>query len=234
MDSPGAAKGGSGAHNWGGLGDDYGQADYEAMDYTPEEIASLQRAQAAEQNAAAREYYRAEEAQRMARDEFVRGQQARKAALERHAAGNPYAALYMKDEKGADFGPPLDFAFGAPRPMARPSSAIENWDAALAEDRKIRRREGLTYPAPPPAPHPMDHPAMGHHLAAAMPVSVMERALHHEEHIRHMRLAQAAHQYQARHHYPVEQQPYSYGRGRGPHDRYGQTFQPRGHARFGH
>jgi len=213
--------------------DDYGDDDYQAMDYTEEEIRSFHLAEEAQQRAAEREYRRAEEAHLFARDEYVRGQQARKAALERHAAMNPYAALYMADAKDLG-GSAVDFDFEAPSSarasQARPQT-MDEWDTALKEDRKIRNREGLMhYPAPPPM-HPMVHP-MGP-LHAHMPMPMMERALHQEEHIHHMQMAQAARQHQARQYDLTMQQQYQYYRG--PNEKSDrQRFQPMGKTRHGH
>lgn len=240
MESPGAKRGGAGAHNWGDPMRDSWDEDIAALPDQEAQEAALrrQRAELAEHRAMEREYRRADEANRAAAAEFVQGQKAKKAALARHAQLNPYAMLDVEDEK--DMGPPVDFAFASPAERIRAHQAgpanMAQWETALAEDRKIRNRDGLwDYPHMHPGAWKGAHPGMamapyGPH--PGMPVSVMERAMQQEEHLRQMQMAQAEHIYQQQQRALSMEAQYAYYRG--PNEKHGQRFQPRGHERYGH
>jgi len=217
--------------------DEY-ENDLAAMDEEAQ-AAAMEAAHAAhaDQKAAEWQARRDEEAKIL----YLQGQKAKKAALQRHAEANPYAMLEVQ---GGSAGPPLDFVFASPvhqHPAMASMAAMSpramrredaEWDAALAQDRRIRNREGLMGPfASPPPMHPHHMGPYGH-PQAAMPMWEMQRALQQDEHIRQMQVAQAAQQYEMRHHDMTKQQGYQYYRG--PHEKHGQRFQPRGHARFGH
>lgn len=245
----GAPKGGSGAYNWGDPMDYYGEDDVEAWDEEAQQEEMARReAAAAEQKAAEKEYRRAEQAEREARDAYVNAQKAKKAALQRHAAMNPYASLNVEDAGETD---PLGFSFDpvadrvralqgqpplTPRQMRREEA---EWNMAIAEHRRIMHAEGMWARPPlspggmPPA-HP--HPMSPLHGPPAVAYTAMQRAAMQQEHIAQLQIAQAAQQYRDSKAGLSMQQQYEYHRG--PNEKSGagggQRFQPRGHARFGH
>lgn len=194
------------------------------------------------QKAAEWQFRRAEEEKRA----YIQGQQAKKAALGRHANANPFDVLEHQNAKAPDtVGPPLDFVFSSPMhrapppPMASPMSTRQmnreaaEWEAALREDRRIRNREGLWPEAAPASPLPAHPAAMHGHLHAAMPMWEMQRHLHQQEHVRQMQMAQHAAIYEARHRDLSQQPGYQYYRG--PNEKsHRQRFQPIGHERWGH